>query len=164
MPDDAPKDMEIYCPDQASTERVAAALALSAKAGDIFALTGDLGAGKSTFARAFIRKFMGNPNAEVPSPTFTLVQSYEAACTLYHTDLYRLSGPEDVYDLGLDDELSEAIFLVEWPERMPAPWWQNALEIRLEREGKISDGGDEARRLVFAGNRPRWQALLQGLL
>ena len=155
---------EILCRNQSETEQVAAALAARSLPGDLFALTGDLGAGKSTFARAFIRAAVGDPDAEVPSPTFTLVQTYDADFVIHHADLYRLGGPEDVYDLGLDDDRGDAVMLVEWPDRMPADWWQDALEIRLTREGAISEAGDEARRMAFEGNDSRWQVLLERLL
>jgi len=155
---------EILCKNQSETESLAAKLALRAKPGDLFALTGDLGAGKSTFARAFIRAAVGNPHAEVPSPTFTLVQSYDGESVIHHADLYRLNDPEDVYDLGLDDELDDAIFLVEWPDRMPAEWWQSALEVQMKRVGEIAVSGDEERLLTFGGNQGRWSVLLEGLL
>ena len=165
MPENRYNYPDIFCQNQRQTEHVAEALAAGAKAGDIFALSGDLGAGKSTFARAFIRAAMGNPEAEVPSPTFTLVQSYAApAYDILHTDLYRLEGPDDVYDLGLDDDLDSAVFLVEWPDRMPASWWRGALEIRMIRGGATAEAGDEARRLFFASNSNRWQQMLEGLL
>lgn len=156
---------EIFCQNQADVEAFAAALAVRAQPGDIFALSGDLGAGKSTFARAFIRAALGDPEVEVPSPTFTLVQSYSAGTYgIHHADLYRLEGPDDVDDLGLDEERDEAVFLVEWPDRMPANWWQHALEIKFVREGAITEAGDEARRLLFTGNMGRWKVLLDGPL
>lgn len=140
-------------------------MARRAAAGDLFALSGDLGAGKSTFARAFIRAAVKDPEAEVPSPTFTLVQTYSAGeYDIYHADLYRLESPDDVEDLGLDEERDEAVLLVEWPDRMPAPWWQHALEIKLAREGAVTAAGDEARRLTFSGDRARWQKLLEGIV
>jgi len=151
--------LDILCKNQHQTEAVAAALAAAARPGDLFALTGDLGAGKSTFARAFIRAALGDPGAEVPSPTFTLVQSYSGPCEIYHTDLYRLEDPDEVYDLGLDEERDSAILLVEWPDRMPQDWWDSAVEIRLKREGAVTAAGDEARRLEFSGNTERISAL-----
>jgi len=154
---------EILCQNQSATEQLAAQIATHAGAGDLFALTGDLGAGKSTFARAFIRAALGDADAEVPSPTFTLVQSYDGNCVIHHTDLYRLKDPEEVYDLGLDEERDEAILLVEWPDRMPAAWWQDALEIELVREGEVAEAGDEKRRLICKGNLNRWSELLKGM-
>jgi len=156
--------LEAFCQNQEETEQFAAALASRAKPGDLFALTGDLGAGKSTFARAFIRAAVDDVHAEVPSPTFTLVQSYDGSFDIHHADLYRLEGPEDVYELGLDEERGDAVLLVEWPDRMPVDWWKDALEIRLMRDGAVTEAGDEARRMVFSGNPGRWQRLLEGLL
>ena len=156
--------MEYFCKNQAEVEAFAGILAARAQAGDLFALSGDLGAGKSTFARAFIRSALVDPAAEVPSPTFTLVQSYKAGVyDIHHADLYRLEGPDDVYDLGLDEERDEAVLLVEWPDRMPASWWHHALEIKLEREGAVTEAGEEARRLMLTGNSERWNILLEGL-
>jgi tRNA threonylcarbamoyl adenosine modification protein YjeE len=154
--------VEIYCENQQQTEAVARQLAALARPGDLFALTGDLGAGKSTFARAFIRASLGKDDAEVPSPTFTLVQSYAAGTDIHHADLYRLSGPEDVYDLGLDEERDNAVLLVEWPDRMPNDWWQDAIEITLKREGAATEAGDEARQLSFNGNANRLTELKTG--
>jgi len=156
--------IEIFCKNQRATENVAETLAERANGGDLFALTGDLGAGKSTFARAFIRAALEDPDADVPSPTFTLVQSYAATPEIHHTDLYRLKDPDEVYELGLDEERDTSVLLVEWPDRMPGDWWQGALEITLKREGKATEAGDEARRLTFKGDQGRWQDLLAGLL
>jgi tRNA threonylcarbamoyl adenosine modification protein YjeE len=118
---------------EADTARLAQALASVAKAGDLIALFGDLGAGKSTFARSFIRSAFGDPLVEVPSPTFTLVQSYEPpqGPDILHADLYRLSGPEDVEDLGLEDERTLSILLIEWPDRLPDEWQTDMLAIEF---------------------------------
>lgn len=87
--------------------------------GDVVCLYGDLGLGKSVFARALIRHLAGNPALEVPSPTFTLVQTYDTdKGPLWHFDLYRLKDPDEVYELGWEDALAEAINIVEWPERL----------------------------------------------
>ncbi|MFC3050369.1 tRNA (adenosine(37)-N6)-threonylcarbamoyltransferase complex ATPase subunit type 1 TsaE [Kordiimonas pumila] len=155
--------MEKKCSNQAETEKLAAAIASAAKAGDLFALNGDLGAGKSTFARAFIRALLDNPEAEVPSPTFTLVQLYDVPlCSVFHTDLYRIKDPDEVYDLGLDDERGDSILLVEWPDRMPAEWWDNALVLSLKQPEGAPVGIDEARLVTFSGNEERWHQILKG--
>ncbi len=99
------------------TAAVAANLAESARAGDVFLLEGPLGAGKSVFARAFIRTLCG-AETDVPSPTFTLVQTYETKrAPLWHFDLYRLEDAEEIFELGWE-ERAEAICLIEWPERL----------------------------------------------
>jgi len=104
--------------DQAATERLGARLAPLLGPGDLLTLTGDLGAGKTCLARALIRALTG-PDQEVPSPTFTLVQTYDSpAATLWHFDLYRLGGPDEVIELGWEEALGEGISLVEWPERL----------------------------------------------
>lgn len=110
-------EAEFLLPNQASTARLAAALGAALGASDLLALYGDLGAGKTTLARALIQSL--NPaETEVPSPTFTLVQQYAVpAGPLYHFDLYRLSAPEEVYELGWE-EARRGIILVEWPERL----------------------------------------------
>ncbi len=108
----------------AETARIAAALALALTAGDVVALRGDLGAGKTTFARALIgarARALGVPEPEVPSPTFTLVQIYEIGdCPIWHFDLYRLDRAEDAYELGFEEALAGAIALIEWPDRLGA--------------------------------------------
>lgn len=108
----------IKCQNQAQTEELAQNLAEQCKAPCLICLRGTLGMGKSTFARAFIRFLAQDSGLEVPSPTFTLVQTYETdKAALYHFDLYRLGTPEDIYELGWEDALYDSISLVEWPER-----------------------------------------------
>lgn len=98
------------------TRALASTLARKARAGTVYALNGDLGAGKSAFARGFIQTLMGG--IDVPSPTFTLVQSYETAIgPLYHFDLYRLEEPDEVLELGWEDAMADGICLIEWPQR-----------------------------------------------
>lgn len=155
--------MEILCDSQAAVEVLAGHLAEQAIEGDLFALSGDLGAGKTTFARAFIRAALGDPEAEVPSPTFTLVQTYETATQTYvHTDLYRIKDPDEVYDLGLDEERETAIFLVEWPDRMPEEWQQGAVRVMLNRPENSPQGEDEQRLISFSGAGKTLDRLLQG--
>lgn len=98
------------------TAALAAQLAQHAQQGDIWALHGDLGAGKSVFARGFIQALAGP--IPVPSPTFTLIQTYDTpAGPLHHFDLYRLESPEEVLELGWDEAMAEGICLIEWPQR-----------------------------------------------
>jgi tRNA threonylcarbamoyl adenosine modification protein YjeE len=119
--------------DEQELRLLAELLALHARPGDTIALSGELGAGKTTFARAFVRALLGDPEAEVPSPTFTLVQTYDAArFPVAHFDLYRLSSGEEVAELGLDEALTRGVVVVEWPERAWHALPASRLEIRLE--------------------------------
>ncbi|WP_311276673.1 tRNA (adenosine(37)-N6)-threonylcarbamoyltransferase complex ATPase subunit type 1 TsaE [Methylobacterium sp. WCS2018Hpa-22] len=107
-------------PDEGATEDLGRFLAEFLQPGDIVALSGGLGGGKTTLARALIRELTGDPELEVPSPTFTLIQPYEAknGRQIVHADLYRLRGPDELVELGFDEMTDTAITLVEWPERL----------------------------------------------
>jgi len=122
----------VTLPDLAATEALAARLAPLAGPGDAVLLEGPLGAGKSAFARAFLRALTGDPGLEVPSPSFTLVQGYPlpGGGEAQHFDLYRLAGPDDLVELGWD-EARRGIVLVEWPERLGPLWPEGALRIAL---------------------------------
>ncbi|OFW88814.1 MAG: tRNA (adenosine(37)-N6)-threonylcarbamoyltransferase complex ATPase subunit type 1 TsaE [Alphaproteobacteria bacterium RIFCSPHIGHO2_12_FULL_45_9] len=101
------------------TIKAAAAFAATLKPRDIILLNGDLGMGKSVFSRAVIRTITHNPDLDVPSPTFTLAQTYNTPMgDVWHFDLYRLKDPEELYEIGWEDALSSGIILVEWPERL----------------------------------------------
>lgn len=104
--------------DEAATRALAARLAALARPRDVIGLAGDLGSGKTALARAFIRARLGG-DEDVPSPTFTLVQTYgEGTDAIYHFDLYRLQAPAEALALGIEDAFAEAISLIEWPERL----------------------------------------------
>ncbi len=111
------KSLERLLKDEAATVEFGEDLALALKAGECVALSGDLGAGKSTFARAFIRAMADDETLEVPSPTFTLVQSYDLRIPVAHFDLYRLADASELDELGFDEALADGICLVEWPEK-----------------------------------------------
>ncbi len=131
---------------QGELERIAASLAGTLHAGDAALLSGPLGAGKSTFARALLRAACGDPAMEVPSPTYTLVQSYDApGFILHHYDLWRLDGPQGLAELGWDDARA-GVVLVEWPDRLGTLAPADALRITLEPDG-------EARRLTVEDRR-----------
>jgi tRNA threonylcarbamoyladenosine biosynthesis protein TsaE len=133
-------------PDAEATEALGARLAARARPGDVILLEGPIGAGKSCLARAFIRTRLGREE-EVPSPTFTLVQVYEAeGVEIWHADLYRLTHPDEVWELGLDDAFSTAICLVEWPDRLGAHVPPDALHLKLEAAG-------EGRKAWLSGGR-----------
>lgn len=109
---------DIHLPDLSATEALAARIASLARSGDAILLEGPLGAGKSAFARAFLRAATGRPALDVPSPSYTLVQSYETRLgPVHHFDLWRLDGPHAVAELGWD-ELTQDIVMVEWPDRL----------------------------------------------
>ncbi len=104
--------------DEAATATFATQMAPLLSAGDTLLLEGDIGAGKSAFARALIRARLGRME-DVPSPTFTLVQTYEDADgDIWHCDLYRLTHPNEALELGLDEAFETAICLIEWPDRL----------------------------------------------
>ena len=106
--------------DEGATAALAQQLAPHFRVGDLIALSGDLGAGKTSFARALIRALSGleGSEREVPSPTFTLVQSYETPVgRVHHFDLYRIQSPDELTEIGWDEALADGIVLVEWPER-----------------------------------------------
>ena len=143
-------------PDEAATAALGAALGRLMRAGDFIALRGDLGAGKTALARALIRACLGPDGAEedVPSPTFTLVQSYEAPnLLLTHVDLYRIDHPEDARELGLAEALDEGVLLVEWPDKLgalPADHLDIELVLMGEtaREARLTGYGIWAARLA----------------
>jgi tRNA threonylcarbamoyl adenosine modification protein YjeE len=107
--------------DERATRRLMIDIAAQLQPGDMITLSGDLGAGKTTFARALIRHLAGNENIEVPSPTFTLMQAYELPrFNVVHADLYRLSSPSELAELGFEDITEGAVTLLEWPDRAAA--------------------------------------------
>ena len=119
-------------PDLAATGRLAARIAPRVRPGDALLLDGPLGAGKSAFARALLRALAGDPGLEVPSPSFTLVQSYDLPGGLeaHHFDLYRLAGPADLTELGWE-EARRGLVIVEWPERLGPLAPDDALRLSL---------------------------------
>jgi tRNA threonylcarbamoyladenosine biosynthesis protein TsaE len=140
-------------PDETATAAFAARIATLADPGDIVALKGDLGTGKTVFARAFIGA-CGNQD-EVPSPTFTLVQVYDAGPTvIWHFDLYRIRAPEEAWELGIEDAFITGISLIEWPERL-GPLLP---ERRLELSFTFGDGPGARRIAVDSGKE--WEARL----
>jgi tRNA threonylcarbamoyl adenosine modification protein YjeE len=109
----------IFLADDAATAELGQRLAAALKPGDLVLLSGGLGAGKTALARSIVRTLTGDPALDVPSPSFALVQPYEAnGAPLLHADLYRLRDPREIDELGLFDR-ADAIVLVEWPERTP---------------------------------------------
>lgn len=134
----------VHLENEAATARLGARLGAALAPGDTVLLRGGLGAGKTALARAAIAarlKAAGRPAEDIPSPTFTLVQVYEADAPIWHADLYRLSAEEEVFELGLEDAFDAAIAFVEWPERLgalkPPRWLEIALTSSRE-EGRVA--------------------------
>jgi tRNA threonylcarbamoyl adenosine modification protein YjeE len=147
---------EILLSDEAATRALGATIAPALKVGDVVALAGDLGAGKTALARAMLRAL--GVGEDVPSPTFTLVQHYETPrLNIDHFDLYRIEDESEVEQLGLEEALLGGAALIEWPERAGArlPW--NALHIELQiagaqsRRARVRGPGEWASRLFESG-------------
>ncbi len=134
--------------------RIGADLAFAARPGDLITLSGELGAGKTTLARAVIAALGTGAHEEVPSPTFTLVQTYATArMPAAHFDLYRINASSELDELGLDLALRRGIALIEWPERANGSLPDERLEVRLEDEGEAALGPESAtRRLTLVGH------------
>ena len=144
-------------PNEAATAAFAARISALAARGDIIALKGDLGAGKTTFARGFIRA--RGCEEEVPSPTFTLVQVYELTpAEIWHFDLYRLKSPEEAWELDIEEAFAEGISLIEWPERLDPLLPQRRLQI----EFLFGDQPEARRAILDAGES--WQKRLAGIV
>ena len=135
--------------DEVATEALAERIAGMAKPGDVFTLIGNLGTGKTVFARAFIRARC-NADEEVPSPTFTLLQTYEAKETIiYHFDLYRIEKTNDAIELGIEEAFADGLTLIEWGERLGSLLPTNRLDVNLfpgkstnARQVKLTGHGD----------------------
>lgn len=137
------------------TAQLGETLAKYAQAGDCFLLRGQIGAGKSALARAFIRSLLG-PETEVPSPTFTLVQTYDLGeLEIWHADLYRLGDTQDAIELGLTDAMTDQICLIEWPELLGDLVPKTALDIELTVEPDC-----HLATLTYGGN---WRDRLAGI-
>ena len=129
--------LHVFLASEAETQQLGADLALALKPGDCVALDGDLGAGKSTLCRALLRNLADDPELEVPSPTFTLVQNYDLRIPVAHFDLYRLSDSSELDELGFHEALNSGICLVEWPQRAveALPRDRLSLVFSFEKEG-----------------------------
>jgi N-acetylmuramate 1-kinase len=148
--------LERFLADEEATTRLGEDLAMALRPGDLLALSGDLGAGKTTLARGLVRAMAEDPALDVPSPTFTLVQSYEARVPVHHLDLYRLSSPDELDELGLDELLSDGAALVEWPERAGDRLPADAVQVELVHEA----AGRLAR---IAGSGPAFERIARSL-
>lgn len=123
----------IFLASAEDTDRLGRWFAQRLRAGDCLLLEGAIGAGKSQLARALIRERLGRME-DVPSPTFTLVQTYLADVEIWHADLYRLSHPDEVLELGLDEAFSQSICIIEWPDRLGRFLPDDAIRLTLTTE------------------------------
>lgn len=141
------------------TRSFARSLANQLRPGSVILLEGDIGAGKTHFARSLIQALIGG-DEDVPSPTFTLVQAYDAEdFEIWHADLYRLSSPEEVIELGLVDAFEDALCLVEWPDRLAELRPDHALSIHLTMTQKEGE-----RQAAFRWNTPNWTPIVERAL
>ena len=143
----------------AATARLGHFIAAGLTAGDVVALNGPLGAGKSVLARAVIWHLCPHEH-DIPSPTFTLVQTYEPATgpALMHFDLYRLESPEEALELGIEDAFVESICLVEWAQRLGVYRHRGALDVTIEPDARASN-----MRAVSLIGGARWTPVLEGI-
>lgn len=150
--------LALELPDEAATADLARRIAARAVRGDVIGLAGDLGSGKTSFARAFIRAW-GMGQEDVPSPTFTLVEVYHSSGhpPIWHFDLYRLRAAEEAYELGIEEAFAEAVSLIEWPERLGSLLPAEHLAIALGEGAQPT-----ARRARLTGSAG-WAARLQGI-
>ncbi|MBZ4689597.1 MAG: ATPase, YjeE family [Cereibacter sp.] len=152
MPTDIPLSLSLASEEE--TARLGAVLATLLRPGDTVLLEGPIGAGKTHLARALIQTRLGHAE-DVPSPTFTLVQTYETPeAEIWHADLYRLTHPDEALELGLEAAFDTAICLVEWPDRLGAQLPPDALRLTLHAEG-------EGRQAVFTGGREGLRAEIE---
>ena len=137
--------------DLSEADRIGAAVGAILAPGDVVLLSGDLGAGKTTLARAMLKA--RGLASEAPSPTFAIVQPYtppEVDLPIAHVDLYRIEDPDELIELGLDDYLYDGALLIEWPERLGGEGWPDALVLTISGEGQ--------RRVLTATVPPAWEA------
>ena len=147
---DAPLTLTLASPE--ATARLAATLGARLEPGDALLLAGPVGAGKTHFCRQLIRPLLLQ-DEDIPSPTFTLVQTYATTRgALWHVDLYRLGDAGELAELGLDEAFDTAICLVEWPDRLGPSAPPDALSVTLEPDEAL----DETRRITFNWTDPKW--------
>lgn len=143
--------------DPRETARFARYIAGHLAAGDVLLLEGHIGGGKTHFARSLIQERLG-VEEDVPSPTFTLVQTYTGDVEIWHSDLYRLSHPDEVFELGLIDAFDEAICLIEWPDRLGDLAPESALKLEFSALDAL-----ESRKILASWSDPKWDSILDGL-
>lgn len=154
------RSARLILPSPDATDSFAARLGARLGSGDCLLLSGAIGAGKTHFARALIRSLLAMPE-DIPSPTFTLVQVYDGpGFDIWHSDLYRLTHPDDVAELGLTQAFDSALCLIEWPDRLGDLGPADALHLAFDTLA----GDDEARSLDMTWDHTRWGALLKDLI
>lgn len=152
--------LQLNLSDEAATRQLAEDLALILRKGDVIALLGDLGAGKSTLSRALLRALADDPMLEVPSPTFTLVQAYEFdRLTVSHFDLYRIEDEEELEELGFEEAATHGAALVEWPQRGESYLPADTLLLSIQ-SGATSD----SRVVEFSAQAGDWRARIERTL
>lgn len=145
-----PRVWDIEVADEAATNALAARVATYIGAGDLVALSGELGSGKTTFARALIRTLTGDPDLEVPSPTYTLMQVYEGSgFPIVHADLFRINNPSELAELGWEESAQGAVVIVEWPEQAGDQLPPDRLDVRIEVAPDLSE---TQRRVTLSGS------------
>lgn len=138
--------ISLFLADETATRQAGNDMAAALRKGDVLALHGTLGAGKTTLARAIIRSLAGSVDLDVPSPTFTLVQTYPGRVPVSHFDLYRIGGPDEVQELGLQDAIADGVALIEWPEHAGEYLPSETIHVKLCEEGegrKLRIGGPQ---------------------
>ena len=153
----ANSNLRIHLADAEATANLASILAQNVQSGDTVLLFGEVGAGKTHFARSFIKSLL-SVEEDVPSPTFTLVQTYDTAVgEVWHSDLYRLSAEQEIEELGLFDAMAEAVCLIEWPDRLGSYTPTDALHIELTPSSTL-----DSRVLIAKWDDPKWDAKTKG--
>ena len=153
----ANSNLKIHLAYAEATANLASILAQNVQSGDTVLLLGEVGAGKTHFARSFIKSLL-TVDEDVPSPTFTLVQTYDTVIgEVWHSDLYRLSAEQEIEELGLFDAMIEAVCLIEWPDRLGSYTPTDALHIELTPSSTL-----DSRVLIAQWDDPKWDAKTKG--
>lgn len=151
------QDLNILTKTEDQTNGLGTALARALRPGDLVTLSGPLGVGKSHLARAVIRHFLQDPLAEVPSPSYTLVNTYTIGpLEIWHADLYRLGDSSELTEIGLDDAVDHALVLIEWPDR-----WPDLPPRRLDL--KLAFGNDDVRTITAQPHGSGWETAVMAL-
>jgi tRNA threonylcarbamoyladenosine biosynthesis protein TsaE len=138
----------------AETEAVGEAIGSQLRLGDLVVLSGDLGAGKTTFTKGLARAL--GVEQRVTSPTFTIVQEYDGRLPVAHVDVYRLERIQELYDFGFEELLEERVTIVEWGDAIALVLPRDRVNVRIELDE--TDDGDDRRRLAIAADGPSWDA------